>query len=357
MKCERWRKLLKRIFSVIICFALVLSVTACGKKSEPESNAGLSDENHVTQEYVSDETQDFSDYSGNESLWETTENVSVAQTSTKDSQLATTTEKGNKPHTTQGKPTEPKTTVGQANTTVGQANTTVIQQEPSPVVTSSACSHKNTVIKGKRSPTTQSQGYTGDTYCSDCGALLKKGEIIAPIENSTQTAMVQYPCPDGSTITVPVGTNVFDYTMKKANKSAAHDFYGIEKQIADLFNEERARLGISAVIWNEDAYYYVKTRSTEIQTLFSHTRPGGDDFSGVYTEQGIILCAMAENIVGNIAVQEGEDIAYRIFNAVMNSPSHKAAALDPRFNQMCLSLTFYNGQYYFCQHMYENVVH
>lgn len=42
-----------------------------------------------------------------------------------------------------------------------------------------ATGHKNTVIKNKKAPTVNAKGYTGDTYCKDCGTKISKGKAIA----------------------------------------------------------------------------------------------------------------------------------------------------------------------------------
>lgn len=352
---------MKRLFCGVLCLAVLFCITACTKKGEHASSTEPAGDTVATQVYGNNIV---TEYVNPDEIAVVTE--SVAYTA---SQGETTTAPRSDESTTAkvttstlapsvSKPTRPeKVTSHEPSTTmVHTVATTVLQVKPAGSETTIVCLHKNTVIKNKINATVEYDGYTGDTHCGDCGVLLQKGEKVEFKEEGVSAGMVQYPCPDGSTITVPVGTNVFDYTMKKANKSASHDFYELEKEIVALFNEERARLGITSAKWNEDAYYYVKTRAVETQMLFSHTRPGGDDFSGVYKDEGIVLCAMAENIV-DMTVQEGEDIARKIFDAVMNSPPHKATALDSRFNQISVALTFYDGQYYFCQHMYENVVH
>ena len=38
--------------------------------------------------------------------------------------------------------------------------------------------HVNTEIRGAKDPTCTEEGYTGDTYCTDCGKLIAKGEVI-----------------------------------------------------------------------------------------------------------------------------------------------------------------------------------
>lgn len=44
-----------------------------------------------------------------------------------------------------------------------------------------ADNHKGTTeIRGYIAPTVEAEGYTGDTYCLDCGKMIKKGEVIPP---------------------------------------------------------------------------------------------------------------------------------------------------------------------------------
>ena len=41
------------------------------------------------------------------------------------------------------------------------------------------CEHKNTELRNAKAATCTEDGYTGDTYCLDCGKLVTKGEVIA----------------------------------------------------------------------------------------------------------------------------------------------------------------------------------
>lgn len=51
----------------------------------------------------------------------------------------------------------------------------------------SSCSHEETEIRDKKEPTTTEPGYTGDTYCKDCGELLKEGEEIPMLTGTAFT--------------------------------------------------------------------------------------------------------------------------------------------------------------------------
>ncbi len=41
------------------------------------------------------------------------------------------------------------------------------------------CQHENTEVRGRKEATCKEKGYTGDTYCSNCGVKLKDGETIS----------------------------------------------------------------------------------------------------------------------------------------------------------------------------------
>lgn len=45
-------------------------------------------------------------------------------------------------------------------------------------ITRSECEHKNTEIINKKDATCSVEGYTGDTYCKDCGEKLATGTTI-----------------------------------------------------------------------------------------------------------------------------------------------------------------------------------
>lgn len=330
---------MKRVLCVLLC--VVIAFTASCSRAD-------SSENNIT------ENTSGTALTTTQEIITEYEEMSVPESETISGSTTQVQETTRKEETTSSKQEMIKTTAPQ------KVVATTVKSHvgaPSVSVPSIECLHKNTVVTGRIEASAESDGYTGDTYCEDCGKLLDKGQNIELVENGVQAGFVKYPCPDGSFITVPVGTNVFEYTMNSAGNSAQHEFHEIENEVHRLFNEERTRMGISSVSNNEAAYYYVKKRAVETQTLFSHTRPDGTNFSGVYEQEGIILCAMAENLVGHITIQEGEDVAQRIFSAVMSSPSHKQTALNSQYNQMTVAVTYFEGQYYFCQHMYDNSIH
>ncbi len=56
---------------------------------------------------------------------------------------------------------------------------------------STSCSHSNTTVKNQTSATCGNTGYTGDTYCTDCGGKIKSGTTIAATGNHSFGAWVE----------------------------------------------------------------------------------------------------------------------------------------------------------------------
>ncbi|MGN1346251.1 MAG: hypothetical protein ACI4V1_05665, partial [Eubacteriales bacterium] len=53
-----------------------------------------------------------------------------------------------------------------------------------------ACAHEKTEIRNAKDATCTEEGYTGDTYCTDCGALVSSGSIIPATGHSWDSGVV-----------------------------------------------------------------------------------------------------------------------------------------------------------------------
>lgn len=53
-----------------------------------------------------------------------------------------------------------------------------------------ACRHENTEVRNASAATCTAEGYTGDTYCTDCGALVEQGSIIPATGHSWDSGTV-----------------------------------------------------------------------------------------------------------------------------------------------------------------------
>ncbi|MCI5492520.1 MAG: hypothetical protein MR425_00140 [Lachnospiraceae bacterium] len=54
------------------------------------------------------------------------------------------------------------------------------------VIPKKACSHAETEIRNRKQATYEKTGYTGDTYCADCGKLIAKGKAIPKLDKEQQ---------------------------------------------------------------------------------------------------------------------------------------------------------------------------
>ena len=63
-----------------------------------------------------------------------------------------------------------------------------VNETVSITITRSACNHANTEVRNAKAATCTETGYTGDTYCTDCGALLTTGTIIPLADHQGGTA-------------------------------------------------------------------------------------------------------------------------------------------------------------------------
>lgn len=99
-------------------------------------------------------------------------------------------------------------------------------------------------------------------------------------------------------------------------------------EVVSLVNAERAKAGLAPLTLNSEISKAAETRAGEIQTSFSHTRPGGKSFSTVLTEAGISYRASGENIA------YGQSTASKVMSDWMNSSGHRANILNSSFTQI-----------------------
>lgn len=93
------------------------------------------------------------------------------------------------------------------------------------IITRSNCDHENIEIRNAVSATCQQKGYSGDTYCLDCGELLTKGRQTDLAGHSGGTAS----CISGKICTV-CGT---EYTAKNSNVHLHTEIRGRKKASCD----------------------------------------------------------------------------------------------------------------------------
>lgn len=115
------------------------------------------------------------------------------------------------------------------------------------------------------------------------------------------------------------------------------------KEVVDLINEERAKVGAAPLAANETLNEVAKVRAKEIATYFSHTRPDGSSCFSVIEGLNIKWKTLGENIAG------GFDEPARVMNAWMHSDGHRSNILNKSFESVGVACYNYNGSYYWVQ--------
>ena len=293
---------MKKIASCLLALALLVTLTACSGKSDnlsdgTDTSGTVSDTGKDTEkdtETAPAETTGESNTTGAETGTEQPTSDSKATAPAKDTTSATNPPATNPP-STNPPATNPPTT-------------------PPAVKT---CNHSNTEVRNKKDATTSSEGYTGDTYCKDCGKLISSGSSIPKIKQTV---------------------------------SVSHDYYDAEMKAFNEINAERTKNGLSPLTWNEGLYAGAKIRAYEHYEFIDlgigagpHKRKNGDDFYTAVTETSDYsfgsFCVWGENCGGNS--NSGDFV-----NGWMNSSAHKANMLDGEYSQMAVAIIFARSTYY-----------
>lgn len=112
-----------------------------------------------------------------------------------------------------------------------------------------------------------------------------------------------------------------------------------EEEVFSLVNEKREEEGLDPLTWNKTLTKDALSRAKEISKKFSHTRPNGKEW---YTldEKNMY----GENLGKNYTT------AKEVFDAWMNSESHKENILWEEFTQIGIALYITkDGSYYWVQ--------
>jgi len=115
-------------------------------------------------------------------------------------------------------------------------------------------------------------------------------------------------------------------------------------EIVSLVNKERAAYGLQPVTANNTPLSKAaQKRAQEQATLFSHTRPSGNNWSSVLSEFGVSYRKAGENVA------YGQQSAKEVMNAWMNSSGHRANILNEEFTEIGVGVYNKNGTYYWSQ--------
>jgi uncharacterized protein YkwD len=185
-----------------------------------------------------------------------------------------------------------------------------------------ATGHQRTEIRNKKDATASSEGYTGDTYCTTCNELIKKGET----------------------------------TPKLPSVGNISSISALEKDILENMNRVRAEAGLGSLTFDNTLQRGTTIRANEYRWWLNegnrvgdpHNRPNGEGYFNVFAEIGT-----GTGIGINAYPAHGEILAMAtysdgLFNAWMNSSGHKGAILTDYYTHVAISVINANGAYYAC---------
>ncbi len=116
------------------------------------------------------------------------------------------------------------------------------------------------------------------------------------------------------------------------NSPNSSDALAKAKECLNLINEERRRLGVGELTWDDTVYGCCQIRATEINTLFSHTRPDGSSCFTVLDSSPDVYWGMGE------CIYKGSSNPQSAFNAWKNSSGHYEIMIDDSYNRAALAL-------------------
>ncbi len=114
------------------------------------------------------------------------------------------------------------------------------------------------------------------------------------------------------------------YPGQKITIPEAAPLAGLEKQVFELVNKERANNGLGPLTWDWQAARVARTKSQDMidKKYFAHESPTYGSPFKMMEKFGLKFSAAAENIA------KGQNTAQAVMTSWMNSPGHKANILS-----------------------------
>ena len=108
-----------------------------------------------------------------------------------------------------------------------------------------------------------------------------------------------------------------------------------KREVLNLVNRERQNQGLDPLVWGETCASAATTRSEELQTLYSHTRPDGTDW---YTACDL---PTSSDVAGeNLAMGNSAVSPETVVNSWLNSEKHRENILNPTYTHLAVGFTF-----------------
>lgn len=135
--------------------------------------------------------------------------------------------------------------------------------------------------------------------------------------------------------TVPASSGI---TAEPVNCSAE------EAEVFRIVNEIRVSYGLTPYKWDANAYKAAKARCSEIEQVFSHSRPDGSNFKTIYGYSEDEVWYKFSYVGENLG--SGQSTAQKVVDRWMASTKgHRENILNPNFENMAVAFDTYNDAY------------
>lgn len=228
----------------------------------------------------------------------------------------------------------------ESGSTESSGNSEDSSNNDSSTITPIDCEHEDTSIINRVDATVDEDGYSGDIYCNLCKTTISNGITLEKFPMGDGPLIYYtYTNTKGRSVTVPSHVDVFEYTLKRANKIATSEFADTEAEILRLINIERQNGGLSPLKNEPLAYYFAKIRAEECKESFSHTRPNGESCFTVFDEEDVFCNLVGENLAYSVGYTLDEIPSLDVVSW-MNSPGHRANIMNPNYTSTSIAVVF-----------------
>ena len=119
--------------------------------------------------------------------------------------------------------------------------------------------------------------------------------------------------------------------------------YDFTKEVLDIVNKERAKVGAEPLKMDTKLFETAQQRVAEIAVLYSHTRPNLMDCFSIFPSEGQ---NKGENIAAGMYANETPE---QVMESWMESPGHKGNILDENFKYIGIGCFYHDMKYYWVQ--------
>lgn len=119
--------------------------------------------------------------------------------------------------------------------------------------------------------------------------------------------------------------------------------YDFTKEVLDIVNKERAKVGVEPLKMDTKLFETAQQRVAEIAVLYSHTRPNLTDCFSIFPSEGQ---NKGENIAAGMYANETPE---QVMESWMESPGHKGNILDENFKYIGIGCFYHDMKYYWVQ--------